>query len=98
LLLAIACLSAAGQTPLLERRITLSIEDKRLDEALIQISAAGRFIFSYSPAILDGDKVVRYNFVDRSVREILDEIFKGTVQYKARGKYIILTAAERAAL
>ena len=86
-----------AQTPLLERKISVSVRNERLDASLEKISRAGDFVFSYSPAILDGKKLVTFNFTNRSVREVLDEIFKGHVQYKARGKYIILTAAQRTA-
>jgi len=88
-------LSGYSQTPLLERKITLSLNNERLDISLKKISEAGGFTFSYNPAILDPGNVVDYHFRNKSVREILDEIFKGTVQYKARGKYIILTSAQR---
>ena len=86
-----------AQTPLLERKITISIRDERLDVSLKKIADAGDFTFSYNPAILDASRIVRFQFINRSVREVLDEIFRGTVQYKARGKYIILTSGGRSA-
>lgn len=88
-------LAAQSQIPLLERKVTVSILNERLDVALKRIAAAGNFTFSYNPEILDDDKIVKYNFVDKSVREILDEVFKGSVDYKSRGKYLILTRARQ---
>ena len=96
LLLIAGSLSVHCQTPLLERKISLKIENERLDVSLKLISQAGNFIFSYNPAILDPAKIVNYHFTDKTIREILDVIFRGTVQYKARGKYVILTAGDRA--
>ncbi|MGC1241444.1 MAG: STN and carboxypeptidase regulatory-like domain-containing protein [Chryseosolibacter sp.] len=90
-------LGMLAQTPLLERKLSIAIKNERLDATLKRISGAGNFIFSYSPEILDEEKIINLTFVDRSVRQILDEIFKGSVQYKARGKYIILTQARQAA-
>lgn len=78
-------------TPYLERMLTISFDNERLDAALKKISQQGGFTFSYSPSILEADRIVTYTFVNKTVREILDQLFSGTVQYKARGKYLILT-------
>lgn len=86
-----------GQPPYLERKISLSLQQESVETSLKRISAAGGFVFSYSPAILE-PKTLTHNFVNKSIREILDEIFKGSVQYKARGKYIILTATPKSSL
>ncbi|HEY0656165.1 MAG TPA: STN domain-containing protein [Chryseosolibacter sp.] len=88
-------LNAAGQsgTPYLERVLTISFDNERLDAALKKISQQAGFTFSYSPSILEADRIVTYSFVNKTVREILDQLFSGTVQYKARGKYLILTKA-----
>ena len=93
LLLILGSFFVYSQAPLLERKISLSLNNERLDLSLKRIAAAGSFTFSYNPEILEADKIVNYNFIDKTIREILDEIFEGTVQYKARGKYIILTSA-----
>jgi hypothetical protein len=94
LLLVLAAFSAFGQPPLLERKITVSINQERIDISLKKISRAGGFVFSYNPSIVDPDKIVTHQFINKTVREILDELFKGSVQYKARGNYVILTRAE----
>ena len=78
-------------TPYLERVLTVSFDNERLDAALKRVSQQGGFTFSYSPSILEADRIVNYSFVNKTVREILDQLFSGTVQYKVRGKYVILT-------
>ena len=83
----------SSNTPFLERSITIALNDERMDVALKKISEQAGFTFSYSPSILQGDRTVTYSFVNKTVREILDQLFSGTVQYKARGKYVILTKA-----
>lgn len=85
----------AGQTPYLERKITISFDHETVGSSLQRLSVAGGFVFSYNPDVLDAGKVITYRFVNRSVREILDEIFKGSIQYKARGQYLILTSAPK---
>lgn len=92
-LLAGCVMTALAQVPYLERRITITLQNETLEASLKKISLEGGFIFSYNPDIFDLQEPVTYRFVNRSVREVLDEIFKGKIQYKVRGKYVILTAA-----
>lgn len=84
------CLS---QAPLLERRLTLELKNETVEATLKKISAAGGFIFSYNPAILGQSRKLNHLFVNKSIRQILDQIFEGAIQYKTRGNYIILTEA-----
>ena len=79
--------------PLLERTITISLEQERLEIALKKISTQAGFIFSYNSKIIDRNKIISERFVGKTVREVLDQIFGGSIQYKARGKYVILTKA-----
>ncbi len=92
-LLVLTCgfFSLVAQSTLLERRITLTLEGETVEASLRKISEAGNFIFSYSPAILDGGETVHHRFVNRTVREVLDQLFAGTLRYTVRGNYIILT-------
>lgn len=94
--LALLCVifESGAQTPYLERKITVSLKDESVESSLRKIAAAGGFVFSYNPDIFV-QNTLTHEFVDRPVREILDELFQGTIQYKARGKYIILTAAQK---
>src|SRR5690606_27790576 len=75
--------SGWAQVPVLERKITLMLEDETLEVALKRISDAGRFTFSYSPSVLgDTRRKVNHRFVDRTVREVLDILFGASIQYK----------------
>jgi hypothetical protein len=86
---------AFGQTtPFLERVVTISFQQERLDVALSKLAKQAGFTFSYSPNIIETSKLVNQNFVNKSVREIMDVLFNGTIQYKEKGKYLILTKAE----
>lgn len=82
-----------SQSSLLERTITISFSQERLDIALTRISQQGGFTFSYNPSIVDISRLVTFNFAGNTVREVLEFIFEGAVQYKVRGNYIILTRA-----
>src|SRR5690606_34169818 len=84
-----------GKTPVLERTLTINFEQERLDVALKKISQAAEFTFSYNSSIVETDKRISYRFTQKTVREILDILFHGEIQYRARGKYIILTKAPK---
>ena len=85
----------AADTPMLERTVTLSIKNERIDVALKKIAEQGGFTFSYNPAIFDSKKQVTVNFSNTPIREVLDEIFDGSIDYKERRKYVILTKAKK---
>ena len=80
--------------PLLERVISITLEQERVDVALRKISQQGNFTFSYNPTVIDASRIVNGSFSGVTVREVLDDLFKGSVQYKARGTYIILTKGQ----
>jgi hypothetical protein len=81
--------------PLLERTISIKFDHERLDIALKKISAQAGFTFSYNSSIIDSDRLISYDFSAKTVRQVLDQIFEGRIQYKARGKYVILTQAPK---
>jgi hypothetical protein len=83
--------------PLLERTITIRLDQDRLDVALKKISTQAGFTFSYNPDVVDVNRIVNQNFSGKTIREVLDQIFNGSIQYKARGKYVILTKGDRSA-
>jgi hypothetical protein len=78
---------------ILEKKITISILDEKIPDALAKLSKEGNFAFSYNSSLLPREQKVTLYAFDRSLREILDEIFKGSVQYKEKGKYLILKKA-----
>ncbi len=81
--------------PILERVVSLKFQQEPLENVLKKISREARFTFSYSSEIVDADRTISQNFQGKTVREVLDEIFAGSIDYKTRGKYIILTEAPK---
>jgi hypothetical protein len=86
----------SGPTPHLEKVITVSFENETVEAALKKISQQAGFTFSYNPSVIKAEKALTRSFVNKTVREILDDFFKNTVEYKQRGNYIILTKSARA--
>ncbi len=92
LIFAITALTSAGQgnIPLLERTLSVTLDDVTLGDALKRVSREAGFTFSYSSKLIDESERVTYSFTNQPVREILDQFFKGTIEYRERGKYVIL--------
>jgi hypothetical protein len=78
------------QTPLLERPITLRVNNEKISVVLDNIAKQGGFSFSYNSAIFDVNNRGDITVVNKPVREVLNLIFKGFITYKVRGNYIIL--------
>ena len=97
LLLLFTAIAVRGETPLLERTVTIALVHERLDIALNKISQEGGFTFSYSASIVDVSRIVNYNFAGNTIREVLEILFEGSIQYKVRGNYVILTRAVKQA-
>ena len=79
--------------PILERKITISFKDEKISSALNKIGQQGEFSFSYNSSIISETETVTLEIVDKSVREALNSIFKGSKNYKEKNGYLILTQA-----
>src|SRR5690606_1795850 len=89
--LVVASLTAYAQVSVLDRKISLTLNDVVIEEALDRISKAGNFSFSYSPGVISVvEGTVSATFENQTVREVLNVVFRGAVQCKARGNYVIL--------
>lgn len=82
--------SATGQTSILTTPITFECRGQRLGHVLELISATGNFYFSYAGTLFDKDSLVTISTQTRSVRQLLDLLFHGRLQYLEDGRYIIL--------
>ncbi|WP_245877795.1 STN and carboxypeptidase regulatory-like domain-containing protein [Spirosoma fluviale] len=84
----------AQGVPPLERLITVDIRNATLENALREISRAGRFEFSYNPARIDGKAVVTVRLTNAPVREVLNRVFQSQMTFKSRGNYVILVRTD----
>jgi hypothetical protein len=90
-------LSASAQaqsTPPLERLISVSLQNEPLNQALTIIGRAGQFSFSYNPGILNQSNSVSLRVINRPVREVLGQVFGGSVRLRSRGNHVILLRAD----
>lgn len=91
-LLLMAGVSTAQE--LLEKKISINVSNRPLDETLQKIGDLGGFSFSYSPDMVDVNGKVSIQANNLSVREILTILFKDKVSFKERRRYIILQKIE----
>ena len=95
ILLAVSFSSGQAATPLLERQISINFQNEKLDQALTRISDKAGFSFSYPSSIIDRNRTISFDFQNKTIRQILDEIFRGEIEYKERSRHIILTKPKK---
>jgi hypothetical protein len=77
--------------PILDRRMDVSFKNEKTTTVLHRIGQLGGFSFSYNSAIISNDDVVTIEMKNATVREILNEVFKGSMTYKEKGRHLVLT-------
>jgi hypothetical protein len=77
-------------TPPLERIISISADNQTIENILDEIAQKGGFVFSYSSKAINGKSQTSIHAENKPVRFVLSEIFGNSVNFKTRGKYIIL--------
>ncbi len=78
----------------LDQKISLTLENETLKQALHKIEAASEVQFTYNDNDLPADQL-NNDFHKRSVRHILDKLLKKyALDYQLRGNYIIILPSE----
>jgi hypothetical protein len=85
--------SSIHSQSVLDKQLTVEFRQQRLDKALEILSHNGNFYFSYNSSLLRRDSLVTLSAQNKTVRQILDLLFRGNVEYKENGNYIILRKA-----
>ena len=84
---------AIAQPHILDKPITFECHQQPISHVLDMISSAGDFYFSYSSVLFNKDSLITLPKQTRSVRQILDLLFHGHLQYLEDGRYLILLPA-----
>lgn len=79
-----------AQKTVLDKPITVRLSNERLEEALKTIGEKNGFSFSYNPADFDLNRRISVSASGKAVRQVLDELFRGSATYKERRNHIIL--------
>src|SRR6187402_1486679 len=78
---------------ILQKNISLDINNQRLDNVLEILSNKGDFYFSYNSSIIKKDSLVSLRASNKTVKEILSLLFNTTYEFKESGNYIIIRKA-----
>jgi CarboxypepD_reg-like domain len=89
----IAAATTSYSQNLLNRAITLQVNQQRLDNVLEILSNKGNFYFSYNSSIIKKDSIVSFNYTNKSVKAILSSLFNENFEFKESGNYIIIRKA-----
>jgi hypothetical protein len=90
--LAVAFTSLPAQVNHLNRKVTVSISQMPLSDALPKIGEAGGFQFSYNAEILPGDSLVSVEAKNQSVQQVLRDLLGPGIRGKVLGNHVILLA------
>src|SRR6186713_3521994 len=85
--------SASYGQAILQKNISLDINNQRLDNVLEILSNKGNFYFSYNSSIVKKDSLVSFKASNKTVKEILTQLFNNTYEFKESGNYIIIRKA-----
>lgn len=77
----------------LSKRLSITVKQEPVHQVLDKMSKAGDFFFAYNGALFNQDSLVNLNVKNVPVRNVLDQMFNGKVDYKENEAYIILRYA-----
>jgi hypothetical protein len=83
-----------GQASILDRKVSVSFTNEKIATVLNRIGQQAGFSFSYNSSIISEDQVVTLSLRDKTVQEVLNEVFKGSMNYKEKGNHLILSRVE----
>jgi hypothetical protein len=76
--------------PGLEKRVNINATNQSIESILTDIGHQAGISFSYNAESVNASASVSLQVNDLSVRSVLNQIFKGTIGYRERGKFLIL--------
>ncbi len=79
-----------SQTPILERTVSLKVQNGDLGDVLKSISQQANFYFSYNSNILDAHKKISVFAESQSVRGVMRNVLGDNYELKEKGNYLII--------
>jgi TonB-linked SusC/RagA family outer membrane protein len=76
---------------ILEKRLTLNADNQKIKNVLTDIEKSVRIKFSYNPQSISVDKKVTFDYQNRKLGDILEEVLSGAnLTFEVVGNYIII--------
>ncbi|MDP9081102.1 MAG: carboxypeptidase-like regulatory domain-containing protein [Bacteroidota bacterium] len=79
--------------PVLNRSITMNVNNQRLGSVLQLMEERGKFNFSYNSNLIAKDSLVNIHVANQTVREALNQLLSNRFEYREAGNYVILRYA-----
>lgn len=90
LVLSSVSLWAQQVIPPLERKVTVNFENVRLKDALHEIENRAQFSFAYKTGIFDENQLLNRAYINKTVREVINDVFQGAIHSSGKGNYVLL--------
>jgi len=79
-------------------KLTLKLDDVKIANALKEIENQSEFYFLYSPKLIDVERKVNIDVENKTINDILNNLFEGKVKYAVYDRQIILTPTEQSGI
>lgn len=86
---------STAQESLTQGKISVVLNKVTIEEGLIEIARAGGIVFSYNPDQFPIDSMVSATIENESVKRALEILFGYSIEFRKRGKYVILKAKDK---
>jgi len=86
----LASLAQTDNVPRLERKVSLTAQNKSIEVVLTEVGRLADVTFSYNPEAIGASRQTNLDVENQTVRTVLNRIFEGEVSYRQRGKFVIL--------
>lgn len=83
-------LNSQSNTPILKRTVTIKVNNETVGRVMDIISETAAFSFSYNSSIIKTSRLVNINAENRTVKEVLDQLFNNSLSYQQIGNHLIL--------
>ena len=81
--------SQVASSPL-ERTMSIELSGNSIKETFNIMEEHGGYVFAYRTDLINPQNRLTRQYREKTTREILDDIFQGSMSYKQKGNYIIL--------
>lgn len=86
-------INAQTTLPPLERVVSIELKGASSQDALKLIESTADLVFGYRSDLVNDKDYLNRAYSENTVREILDDLFQGSLTYREKGNYIILKMA-----
>ncbi|MDF2192271.1 STN and carboxypeptidase regulatory-like domain-containing protein [Paraflavitalea sp. CAU 1676] len=82
--------TASTAQSILGRNVSFVVNRQQLDQVLEILSNKANFYFSYNSNIIKGDSLVTLTVYNKTVKQVMEQLFPNGYEYRESGNYIIL--------